>query len=771
MTAREETVPGSHGRLFSFLRQWQLLERWPLARMNDLRVRAAVSIVVAGLLMGSVGWALDWSSVGTFGGACVMSFATWFSRSLVRALYCFIAAFGALAILISVVIVVRPSLLESVGATWTVTLVIFWLFVVAGACVFRVSNVDREFGWAELVGALLSITIAVLIAVKMDFTTNLFNLLLHGEDNAGWFVIAGSVQSTNIVGPGFGGNLGPILPLLLGFLNSMKSAGVPDVNVPFSAFALGTILTPIVAASLLRRLDSRGIVGCIVFPLLVLGWAFVPVSGLFAYGHLTAMLAFVFALCAMSFLVYERSTWSTSVVGVCLMFVMGAIWFPVLPLGALFVVVIGVRIWRQGGLRDKAIVGGFGVAAVYLFYRQSGQQFQFSLSDGLASAKGALSVVYLGEGGTQVFDGLLLVLVVVGVAAVQFLPSASDESIARFARMLTLVLGYITAVYLLGSLLEFGFGGYGPKKLTYVLGWVLIVGLVALAARIPLRGRSFYGVLVVLVFGSLVWGGTGVLVARAWPGTGAQPGWAPIVQSVIATQKAHGENRVLGCLSADSWETYMCSRWAESMTSTGSGSYGPYRGAVVTNGDVASVVRGLVDSGAIAQAGLIVLSIPPTRWSLDLIAGAGQVYDSSGQPVDGHTPNTPWRWGLVKDTRWAKPTKALVDALLAKPPVQGVSEIICYGSDPAELSACSYFATEQLGKKSSALPDDLVTGAEQTVLDAKAAGTLDDVVILVLDLPPKEDLLPYQKVLFASVEAVYQATPAGGLRRVPDSSW
>ncbi len=64
-----------------------------------------------------------------------------------------------------------------------------------------------------------------------------------------------------------------------------------------------------------------------------------------------------------------------------------------------------------------------------------------------------------------------------------------------------------------------------------------------------------------------------------------------------------------------------------------------------------------------------------------------------------------------------------------------------------------------------------LTGAEQTVLDAKAAGTLDDVVILVLDLPPKEDLLPYQKVLFASVEAVYQATPAGGLRRVPDSSW
>ncbi len=64
-----------------------------------------------------------------------------------------------------------------------------------------------------------------------------------------------------------------------------------------------------------------------------------------------------------------------------------------------------------------------------------------------------------------------------------------------------------------------------------------------------------------------------------------------------------------------------------------------------------------------------------------------------------------------------------------------------------------------------------LTGAEQTVLDAKAAGTLDDVVILALDLPPKEDLLPYQKVLFSSVEAIYQVTPSGGLRRVPDSSW
>ncbi len=250
--------------------------------------------------------------------------------------------------------------------------------------------------------------------------------------------------------------------------------------------------------------------------------------------------------------------------------------------------------------------------------------------------------------------------------------------------------------------------------------------------------------------------------------------WAVPARSVItALDGASPESDItkIVCYGGDVAEMVSCSAQLTGLLPKGQTTHL----SELASGDGAYVTQAS-RGGALRQVTVVLLD--PTKmanvWQWAVVARAGQVYDRQGVLLDTRAVAALVRrgkWLAVKDTRWAKPAQALVDALLAKPPDQGVSEIICYGADPVESTVCSFFATEQLGKQSSGLMDGLVTGAEQTVLDAKAAGTLDDVVILALDLPPKEDLLPYQKVLFSSVEAIYQVTPAGGLRRVPDSSW
>ncbi len=378
------------------------------------------------------------------------------------------------------------------------------------------------------------------------------------------------------------------------------------------------------------------------------------------------------------------------------------------------------------------------------------------------------------EGGTADFNPIYVVVGLLGVAALVFFWAPTPSVISRrFQIVVCALLAYGTSIVLVDLWFNGGIH-YGARKLSFFIVTVIIAISLPFVMRLRIRSVALIGLVFVVVLLGIIIGPLATTATRSWVRAGQEPGW--LVPAVTAARSASVSPPAGGaslgvCLGgSDAWYKYFCGRYFTAMLGRNTMLF-----ALILDGNLSDDrVQQMADSGELSHA-VVLLAGPPSTSGpeFDFIMGAGQVYDEQGNLLDVHNPAVMHerRRVAVKDTRWAKPAQTLVDALLAKPPAQGVSEIICYGSDPAESSACSFFATEQLGKKSSGLMDGLVTGAEQTVLDAKAAGTLDDVVILVLDLPPKEDLLPYQKVLFASVEAVYQATPSGGLRRVPDSSW
>lgn len=728
------------------------------------------SVALAGLMFALIGMALDWSFGWSGLAAVSMAFATWASRSLSRAFYCLFASIGVVSAVVSAAILLHLPLAD-LGVTWTFVCVGFWLLVIGFGLLLRTADVDRDFGMMEIVGALMTTVFAALVAVRVDFSTNLLYLLIPSEDNAAWLFLTTAVQSSPVLGPGFGGNLGPVVPLLLGLIGWMQEPSIPRTNAAFAVYAFAAMLSPAIVTLTLRKIRGRGLVAFVCFPIVAIGWFWMAPERLTAMGHLSALLATISTIVAISYLVFERTRWLSSLVAIGVIFTMGAVWFPMLPLAVFLIVIVGLRMWRQGSAAHRVVLGLCGLGAVVVLYRQfQSAAFQFGLEKGLESIHEPLRILFTAGGGTATLDPLLLALIVVGVAGSQFLRTDSDTSVATLSRMLGVMLGYLVAVYALGAILEFGFRGYGPSKLTFVVGSVMLVMLVALVARISMTRRQLVVVLLMLLFGSLTWASMGGLLSRGWPGAGVSPPWLTPVLKIADSQMASGDNRSLGCLSADVWETYSCTRWAESLTSQGTGGFGPYRGAVVTNGDVASVVDGLVDSGAIADSALIILSIPDTSWALKLINNAGAVYNIEGEIVDARGPD--FVWIPYAGARWATPGKAVLEAVRASPDESDVKEIVCYGSDPAEAAACSRFLTDQLGGTPTPFVQSLIDGAEQAVDTAVSDGSLSSIVLLGLDLPSASTALPYQRRLLDNVRAVYEANEDGSLRLVrADRGW
>ncbi len=857
-----------------------------------------VALLSAAALGVTIGLALRWSPEYIIVAALSLALTTFFTRVISRTVAALIASIG----LVALVYAVGVGLLPTVGLAFHVPLAgaTIAVWIIAPLIGFSASRTGtrEESNLVDIVACWLAIAMAAIIFIKIDYTAYLLRLLIHVEDNQAWALLTTQMHATPSLA-GYG-TLGPVMQVLEGFLLEQQRSGLSPYNSTFSAYALAMILVPVAVAGGFRSGSSRSGLRALAFFVVAVLLVFGQASVLFSnYGHLSAIWFFIALIAMGGLLAFEITALASLPLIVGTAAFAGAVWFPAAPLSIVVIVVIGYRLWRGSSVRTRIVLGVTATACVFALFLQLRLVLGLANGGGLGVLRDGLTSVYASQGGTATLNALVGVVLLIAFVALSLLAGRLDVESRRILNFVAMLVGYTAAVWIGANLLK-SLSGYGPVKVEYLAGWVAVVMLIAVGARVQIGWRGSAAVLVALLMFGLGHGDIARTLQRAWPGQGSDPVWLTAIQKAMPVE---GGTRPVGCFSNDKWAAYFCTRWAGGLTSAGDGLFLSYRLQVVNEQDPAGVVAALITQGLMQQSDVIVLDSPDAAhpWGWDMIAHAGRVYDATGRLIggteisrsdrlhavvgeswavparsvitalDGAAPDSGitkivcyggdvaemvscsaqltgllpkgqtthlselasgdgayvtqasrggalqrvavvlldptkvtnfWQWVVVaragkvydrqgvlldaravaalvqggkllvvKDTRWTQPAQALVDALLVKPPDPGVSEIICYGSDPAEASACSYFATEQLGKKSSALPDGLVTGAEQTVLYAKAAGTLDDVVILALDLPPKEDLLPYQKVLFESVEAVYQPTPSGGLRRVPDSSW
>ncbi len=632
----------------------------------------------------------------------------------------------------------------------------------------------------ELVGWSLALGMTVYGYRHFANRSDLLIQLLPAEDNQAWVRIANALGPGGTLGSdtGFTFQQGYTVPLLLRD-GIGGGSGLDGGSSVFALYWMLMILSPFVVGAIFAGIPHRTNFSHLIQ---ILASVFL-IGGLqqyFSNGHLAAAGATIAMIggCAIfrfTDTAANRRRLIPLIFGVAVL--PGLTWYP--AAGYTLVLLCVVIAWcRASKMISRAqvvvLVVGCLCSATLFVYLMTGLS-PTSIQSGISSVQGLLSLA----GGSPVLSiSLLATITIIALFTVVLKSNLPVLRISEFIALVPIIqaLAVLVIVYLIQS----SPSSYGVQKLEFSLYLSIIVASLFIIAHLSLERRQ--EVLIFATIGLLMFtlsGEIGGAVSRAWPAYPAAPAWLPPLEAAVAKQRLVGATPVpITCLSGDPYTSYICSRWSEGLVGIDSYSDQRYLTAayLLAGPDESTLrVKELIQRGANERLDALVIDsgglVQP--WQLGVMSSWRTTYVTTGDGTvqAGATDVQRVKWLAVKDARWAQPAQDLVDALLAKPPDQGVSEIICYGSDPAESSACSFFATEQLGKQSSTLPDGLVTEAEQTVLDAKAAGTLDDVVILALDLPLKKDLLPYQKVLFSSVEAIYQVTPAGGLRRVPDSSW
>ena len=731
----------------------------------DPRVTVGVCVASAVILMVVMSIALRWDLLFVVIAGASFGLSTWLTRSITRAMICLFAAFGLFGLVYSIVASVMPTVVNDVRLSWSVGAIIVWALVVACALCSRQTSSKSEFSAAEMLGCWVAVAMALFVAVKIDYSHSLLSLLVHVEDNQAWVATttqlhaAGGITTFNV--------LGPIIPTLEGVLLAQQRDGISMYNSTFSAYALAMILLPVVVFGLFRQPANRSRLGVIGFGLVATLWAYaLPVLLFSSYGHLSAILVFLGLLVAVGAVVFEEvDLWSIPLVGGAIFF-MGAAWFPIAPLGACLLVIFSVSYWRRVGRRGRLVIAVVAVLVMLALVAQVALVLNVRLGDGLGKVRAGLTSVYGSTGGTAAVDGLLLVLIIAAVVVFGLRTQWLDGPAHRLWVMCMVAFAYVVTV-LTGAFLLKTISGYGPVKLQYLVGWAVLILLIAIAARLRLERSAVTAVLLGLVLLGFAIGGTGALVAGRWPGTGSNPSWLAAVEAVGNADDVL-VSRSIGCFSSDKWQAYMCTRWVAGVIAAGDGVFLGYRLRVVNELDPAAAVNSLVESGQLANSGVIVLDPPHPdhTWGWRLINAVGVVYDGTGRVTREGSNGAKGGWANTGDVRWAKPGEAVVEAIRASPQSSGVQQIICYGSDPDETVSCSEFATHQLGGTTTQLLPGLKTGAEGAVDTALADGSLNRVVLLLLDLPAHEDLLPYQQRLFASVRSVYKVSPDGSITLV-----
>lgn len=594
------------------------------------------SIFLGGLLFVVIGLALEWSLGYLVLAALGFSISTWLARSLSRAVICTFGALGLVAALMVLVGSIDGTLTETLGIGWGVLFVLWWIVAVLCAGAFRLSGVDEDFGLAEIVGCAASIVIAAIVAVKINFDSDLLFYLIHLEDNAAWVGLATQAEATKSVSQMFGGSIGPIMPMLLGVLGAAQKPSIPGVNAVFAAYALSIILCPLISAALLRKLANASRLAVIAFTALLFCWAYaVPSLLALNFGHLSAIWVFLTLLLVASFFAFEHHGLSAIPLGVGLLLVLAGLWFPIAPLAiALVIGLCLITVREHGNMARGLVLIALGLAAVAMIVqlKRSG----IAIGTDPTALSDSIGGLYLSPGGAPEANPLLTILTLVGTVGLAFLATRLGRPETNLFWFLVAMLLYMVAVYAGSNLLGVGDGSYGVKKMTFVLVAAAAVVLIAAAARTGLQGKPLVAVLVSLAIGSFLLGGAGSLLIRSWPGVGEYPSWLAAVTRVVDSQTATTPRPIV-CIGGESpIVTYSCTRWAGALTRAGDAAFLNYRLSEINGGtEGGTIVKRLQQEGTLADSDVVFLGRPTkaTWWADTLLKYGGRVFGPTGEPL------------------------------------------------------------------------------------------------------------------------------------------
>ena len=626
MSPTESSVPKARLQRPSFTTRLRTINS--RNRRADARVAEVVSVASGALLFATIGLALVWQPQVIVLGAVSFGLATWLARSLVRALMALVATFGLLGAGMTLLLAVSTELPATLHLQWTWFAYAWWGAFVLVAAGFRVAKVEPEFGLAELVGCWFAILSALRMSRRISYDNDLLTLLVHVEDNQAWVGLTTRVSAEKVMGTAFD-YLGPVMPLMLGLLHEFQRSWPSEHNSTFSAYALAILITPLAAVGLYRRVAAHGAWVKVAFTGLLILWAYeVPLLLFASYGHLSAIWAFIFLLIGVSYLVFERTSSWASVVGAGLCLAFGSVWFPLIPLAAAVLVVVFVLGWHSRGIRGNVGIGLVVLLGITSLYEQLTAVIGAGAGDGFRGVETALLPLYAAKGGTAAIDSVLLALAVLGVVAVSFLLKRSEVFVAGYWKAGLALIAYVTAVFGGSYYLKVEIG-YGPTKIAFICGFVVVMALIAIVMRLAMPQKSVLAVFMALALGSFIYGGAGAILARSWPGPGSTPIWLSPIEKVASGQATP---KPIGCFSNQSFDAYMCTRWAGGLTPSGDGAFLDYRLNVINEIDPSASIDAMIKAGTLKESDLIVLEEPDAAhaWGWRLIRDAGTVFRADG---------------------------------------------------------------------------------------------------------------------------------------------
>jgi len=208
------------------------------------------------------------------------------------------------------------------------------------------------------------------------------------------------------------------------------------------------------------------------------------------------------------------------------------------------------------------------------------------------------------------------------------------EGVDGLWRLMVVAVGYVAAVFAGAQMLKAGIG-YGPTKVWLIVGFAVVVGLVAIVPRMAMPSRVVVAAALALTLGSLIYGGAGAALSRTWPGGGMDPQWL-IALREVAQSTAPDARRPLACVSTDKYAAYLCTRWGAGMTTGSAFPYLGYRLKVSQDQDPTPEIEALIADGTVANSDVIVLDPPDEAraWAWPLIENAGRVLGPDGKPIE-----------------------------------------------------------------------------------------------------------------------------------------
>lgn len=596
------------------------------------------SITLGGLLFAVLGVAMEWKPGYVVVAAVGFALATWLARSLGRALICLIGALGLVAGAMVIIAGIDPGITETLGMGWGSMFVLSWIVAVFVATAFRVANVEPDFSPALVIGAAFAVGIAAIVAVKINFTSNLLFYVVGQEDNAAWVGLSTQNDLARSIATQFNSStLGPVMPLILGVLAGAQKGGIAPTNAVFAAYTLAVVLCPLLAGSLLRGSAAGRWPKATAFTIVVFAWLFLVPALLYRdFGHLSTIWTTYGFLTFASLVAFDKPRPALIPVAIGVVLFLGGAWFPIAPLAALLALGYALLSTRQSDRKVRiAVLAGFGLAAlaIVLQLRSAG----IAIGTDLVALRNSLNGLYLSAGGVAQLDTVFKALIVVGIVGLSFVKPKLGRPGRQLFLLLVISFAYVIVVYAGSALTEAGTDSYGATKVAFVILFSAAVVLSALAARLPLERGQTVAVLLALAFGAMTFGGGTLLLKRSWPGDGTFPSWLPAVEKVVASQKT--PRPVVCYASKDGQASYFCTRWAGAVTKAGDGAYLDYRLAAFTGTITGENISSIERNGVLANSDVIFLQRPTKGawWGDVLLREGGRVFGPTGNPLKKRT--------------------------------------------------------------------------------------------------------------------------------------